>query len=223
MQINLTKLLDFLDNPRYEQRRHASSIVGVIGEDLNAAAYAHYRQGVVRVLEVKITQGNKKGKWLDRWIVDDEAKVLYQCEIKNWSASAIGGQVLPVDAPLERVAEVAEHYRKGLMKLFSSNVIQPNGITKVLLPMRRPEGEEFANCELRPLLIMWMPVTNDFDTLSPLFTINELPFTDNFAELEIFSVSLYLRSLLRQGLTHIELPMPNVAERLTLFEGFMAA
>jgi len=72
MNLNLRNLLTFLDDPKRGDNKHASAITGVIGEDLNAAAFAHFqeRDGLqeVTVSTKSPTPGTRRGKRLDRWI-----------------------------------------------------------------------------------------------------------------------------------------------------------
>ena len=99
MNLNLRNLLTFLDDPKKGDNRHSSAITGVIGEDLNAATFAHYleKDGVWKatVSTDSTTPGTRRGKRLDRWIQarnkNTSEKILYQCEIKNWAASVIAG------------------------------------------------------------------------------------------------------------------------------------
>src|SRR3989344_9968 len=165
MKLNLRNLLTFLDDPKKGDNRHSSAITGVIGEDLNAAAFAHYlgrdEGWEATVSTDSTTPGTKSGKRLDRWIQAHNKKtgevILYQCEIKNWAASAIGGHRLPVDCNEDDVKKVAAHYWKGQLKTFQAPE-HPNNVTKVFMPMRLPE--QYAGSNVEPLLIYWMPVSN---------------------------------------------------------------
>lgn len=99
INVNVGDLLAFFDEEAKGSSRHASAIVGVAGEDLGAALLVDYfrSQGVVaEILPERCTQGTKKGYRLDRWILTHApaGDVLYQVEIKNWSAHAIGGRAL---------------------------------------------------------------------------------------------------------------------------------
>ena len=101
MMFHIPKLLEFLDDQdtnsaidpemKSRNRGNASSIIGLIGEDLNAAAFRHNMNNKPIILGENVVQGFKKGKWLDRWIVDEERKIIYQCEIKNWAGASLGG------------------------------------------------------------------------------------------------------------------------------------
>lgn len=118
MKFQIRKLLTFLDNPQKGDNRHASAITGVIGEDLNAGAFAHYLEKggtyTATVLPESPLPGTRNGQRLDRWIYavnhSERDETLYQCEIKNWAASAIGGRKLAVDCSEEEQKKITDHY-----------------------------------------------------------------------------------------------------------------
>ncbi len=232
MKFNIPKLLQFLDDPdnsvdiepgeKNRNRGHATSIIGLIGEDLNAAVFRHYRDNQVEILQENVVQGFKAGKWLDRWIADHEQKVLYQCEIKNWAGASLGGRTLPVEAAAEAQREIAAYNLSRLTNYFTEDTGHPSNLTKVLLPMRRPSGYE--TYEVRPLLILWMLVTSNPEALTPLshFDTARIPMETAFTELDIFSVSLYLRNILKSGIEIIELATPHIEERMKLMNSFMS-
>jgi len=43
MKLNIKELLDFLDDKKDSQMGDANAIIAVLGEDLNASAYKHFR------------------------------------------------------------------------------------------------------------------------------------------------------------------------------------
>ena len=235
MKINIKKCLDFLDNTPI--RGHTTAIVGMIDEELGACAFKHFieygkkrNKTEVKILLNKetgvplmVTSGRKKGKRLDRWIeVKENGKVsLYQCEIKFWSATAIGGQYLELKADVEEVKRVAErHWERQLATQFSDR-IYPNGVTKVFEKMRTPD-EYSKKVSIRPLLIYWMPVSNHNNT-EPFFEVpvsifNNRAIKTDFKKLKIFSVSLYFRKLQNDGINIINLDMPNSQYRMKILK-----
>src|SRR3989344_1921486 len=96
MKVNIKELVDFFDNKKDSHKGDANAVMSVIGEDLNAYSYKHYidteRKRKVEVLEDSVVQGYRGGKLLDRWILDKKRNTLFQCEIKSWAATAIGGK-----------------------------------------------------------------------------------------------------------------------------------
>ena len=80
--------------------------MGMTGEDLSAAALEHCLEagGASNVnLRTEIVgSGRRSGPRLDRWTeaaLPGDRMVLFQTEIKSWSAHAFGGETLPLDAP----------------------------------------------------------------------------------------------------------------------------
>ncbi len=101
IEFDIEKLIEFYDVKDSNKVKPASSITAVIGEDLVAGLFKHFllsknNNESVRIIE-KIKAAGKKGKMLDRWIVlasEDGKSILYQTEIKNWSAHSLGGEVV---------------------------------------------------------------------------------------------------------------------------------
>jgi len=219
MKLDIKELLDFFDDT--PSKGNASAIVGMLGEDLNAAVYKHFTRNNVEVQGDSVVQGFKGGKNLDRWILDTKKNSLYQVEIKSWSATAIGGRRLKSDAGDEEISRIAKYYWDQQMNSsFSKEKKHPNNVSKVLLKMRPPEKYKTLNVE--PLLIYWMPITSDPNGLNPL---SKLPVTylysvikTDFNELTIFSVSLYLRQLYKKGKGKkvIDLDMPHFKHRMDI-------
>lgn len=232
MKINIIKCLEFLDNPSV--RGHASAIVGMIGEELNACAFKHYidnNGGKAKILcddnskPLCVTPGTSKGKRLDRWIEVDKGgnKTLFQCEIKNWSATAIGGKFLAVDADEEETKKVTNNYWSHQMKTEFSNEKYPSGVTKVFGKMKLPK--EYSKTQ--PLLIYWMPISKS-DRLDPFFNVSIKSFNNSaikteFEKLHIFSVSLYFRKLLKNKIKTINFDMPASEYRIGILKsmGFL--
>src|SRR3989344_7950455 len=228
MRLNIKELLDFFDDKKDSQKGDANALMSILGEDLNASVYRHFREDGVEILNDSVTLDIKKGdgtrgKELDRWMVDMKNGKLYQCEIKNSAATAIGGRSLKSDANDKEVQEVVTyHWNRELKNNFSRNHDHPNYVTKVLLTMRKPE--KFRNLKVEPLLIYWMPITSSKNGLKPLSVLPTNPLhlgiKIKFSRLYIFSVSLYLRSLLRKGRKIIDLEMPNFEHRLKILAKF---
>ena len=92
------------------------------------------------------------------------------------------------------------------------------------MPMRLPE--QYAGSNVEPLLIYWMPVSNSgTGNPEPFFQIpiRELGLPDTFVRapfetLNVFSVSLYLRQLLKSGVGTLSLSLPNAERRIQVLE-----
>lgn len=223
MKINIEETIKFFDDTP-SGGGLASSVVGLIGEDLNAWAFKYFmekeRNAEVKILTNKVTTGSQKGKRLDRWIYIKEKnkEILYQCEIKNWSSTAIGGRHLRLDADLNEKQKVAQYYWNHQLKTELLDKKYPGNVTKVLLDnMKIPDG--YKNIEVKPLIIYWMPISNT-NELRPFFKVSVLSLNNpkiksTFKDLNIFSVSLYLRELLnKSNKKEITIEMPSVKNRL---------
>ena len=224
MKIDIEMAVRFFDDT--PDHGNATSIVGLIGEDLNAQAFKYFleneRHVEANILDIPITTGQQKGKRLDRWIHVKESgkEILYQCEIKNWSSTAIHGRKLKLDADTEETKTVADYYWNLQRRLEFADSKFPNGVTKVFVPMKKPD--EYNNISVRPLLIYWMPISKNKGT-EPFFSalVSELSnekIPPTFAEFDIFSVSLYFRKLLKKGIKSIDLNMPNVEKRMDVLK-----
>lgn len=231
MKLNIKEALNFFDNAK-NSRGHASAVVGIIGEDLNVFAFKHYMKSKgneVEVLNQKdgrpspVTQGKRTGKRLDRWIISEpknDKKLLYQCEIKNWSATAVGGRSLDINAKNDDIREVASHHWRGQLEEFKKTY-KKSTISKVLTPMKVPEEYKSLEDTVRPLLIYWMPILKptikDIKFFFPV-CVSKLPlpinFKKSFKTLYIFSVSIYFRQLISKGKKEINFDSSIVEKRM---------
>jgi len=224
MRINIEEAVEFLDCPPKSDLRQATSIIGLLGEDLNTYAFKHYMENEekakVEVINCPVTTGHQKGNRLDRWICIEKngEKILYQCEIKNWAATAIGGRRLEKNANNDKILEVAEKNWEGQLKESFSDPEYPNGVTKVFKEMKPPE--KYKEVKVEPLLLYWMPISNT-SNLNPFFIVHTSSFNNpnintTFTRLNIFSVSIYLRSLLKKGTKYIEDDILGIERRLDI-------
>ncbi len=211
-------LLEFFDEKPSGSEKHATGIVGIVGEDLNAACFIRYLESNGDSAEVltasgsnqplPVTTGMQKGPRLDRWIKVDwrsGLRSVFQTEIKNWSAHAFGGKRLLLSATPN---EVTNHKQARWDWHWDGARFREASAAKVLVPMKPPAG--FDNERVRPLLIFWEPIGPREQSDDHLFNI-PLPDSEEFPEFWVFSVSSYLRSI---SDARIELNMPNAAHRL---------
>ena len=181
--------------------------------------------------------GRRQGPRLDRWIeadLKDGRRVLFQTEIKSWSAWAIGGKTLPINAPAKVLSNYKDTYWKGQWDSRRRTFKSPN-VAKVLVPMKPPFDQD--DREILPLIIYWAPAgprrsgfKQNQSQGGHLFSISEptcefkfdvprsWPEERGFEELWVFSVSSYLRSLRTAS---VDLPMPNVAARFAILAHMM--
>ncbi len=250
VKINVQELLRYFDEKKPDSSgKRATGVVGIAGEDLNAACFQHYiksKGGVARVLREpesgepsKVTTGKVKGPRLDRWIeVDwaDKSKTVFQTEIKNWSAHAIGGKTLSVAATPSEVANCKHTNWEGRWHDKNHTLVEPR-TAKVLVRMNPPDGVD-KETTIRPLLIFWEAIGPRDQANNHLFCIDaptfnfpfslpstwptpdEFPELWGFPELWVFSVSSYLRSVSDAS---IELDMPDAVARLRILNRLFPA
>ena len=134
---------------------------------------------------------------------------------------------MPVDCSEDELKRAAAHYWKGQMKTFQATE-HPNNVTKIFTPMRLPE--QYAESKVEPLLIYWMAMSNvDDANPEPFFRvpIRDVGLPDSFVRapfetLNIFSVSLYFRRLLKSGMDVLPLTMPDADRSIEVLEDISA-
>ncbi len=227
--IRRSELLRFFDEKPEGSLTHATSIVAVVGEDLNAACFVQYLRdigAVGTILDDSVTTGKTQGPRLDRWIDvrwSDNSRTVFQTEIKSWSAHAIGGKVLSVDASQQVIAEYKQqrwdvHWDEG------KHTLKHDYTGKVLVPMNPPKGVDAR--VIRPLLILWEAIGPSEHSDKHFFSIpnpsndfpgrkESWPTFPGFPELWVFSVSSYMRSSKADTIT---LRMPRAAHRIRILQ-----
>lgn len=229
-KLNVKELLHFFDVAPDDSAGHASALVGIIGEELCTALLQKYFKDKCGYLGVTIlmkngrpatpTLGTKKGQRLDRWLCATNGageKDLYQIEIKNWSAHAIGGKALAIDASHDDLRKISEYYWQ-LIWDSNKNAFRNSNAGKVLTRMRLPQPYEDHKGKVIPLLCFWWYITSSQNkNIEPLFNckLENAPNENGFKEFQIFSVSNYLRLLCTEGINEIDLEMPQAAQRIT--------
>jgi hypothetical protein len=89
--------------------------------------------------------------------------------------------------------------------------------------MKPPKA--YSKIKIEPLLIYWMPISNTGSNNS-FFSVSISELNPNintsFQNLHIFSVSLYLRKLLKEGESYIDLDMPHIEERMKILDRILS-
>ncbi len=217
LQIHIRALLEFFDEETPRSRGHATAIASVCGEDLGCGLLKHCFETHGASVEVRpepVTPDGKKGPRLDRWVrVEGAAElgapdVLFQVEVKMWSAHAIGGKPLSLSATSEEIARYKrERWRQ---EWDDAKGIKKPALAKVLQPMRPPP--DLADIPVRlPLACMWTALHPDGGPAC-LFSV-PLPEeqANHFSHVWFFSMSSYLRSLTEE---RIALAMPDTSTRM---------
>lgn len=227
MKLDIEQALHLFDEKAENNRLkgHATSMVGFLGEDLNAAVFAHYGKSIgvkVKLLPDKVTTGRQKGPRLDRWILWQKSKsVLYQAEIKSWSSWAIGSRPLLLTAKDYEIANAAKKDWERELKedYYKKNI--SGKVSKALKEMVVPK--EFIKTRVEPLVIHWRVINPK--GIEPFFRVHvkqlNIKFKTNFSKINYFSVSLYLRKLLKKRKKYINLEMPNVEKRLKIVKNLL--
>jgi hypothetical protein len=220
MLLNVETVLRFFDERPPGSPGHATAIVAVAGEDMGVGLlcdYLHRRQLQAEVLEGPCTTGKRAGSRLDRWVRASGAgsKTLYQVEVKNWSAHAIGGVPLPINASLEQVAKYKiDHWQDAWDE--SSGTFSHPTLKKVLEQMLPPES-----CDIHEPLVCYWSAMHPTGAEEPLFS---QPLSGRWcAAVWVFSMSSYLRSLYSAGDRRLVIPMPQATARLTWLQQLFPA
>jgi hypothetical protein len=211
-KLNLRELLNFYDYKVPLSKTHASAVNAVLGEDLAIALLVHYLKGdglEVVALDGVCAQGTQRGYRLDKWISVQSAteSVIYQVEIKNWSAHSIGGKTVKLDADEDYMREFRT---KRWLHQFNVDKQVPSQkeTLKVLTKMRVPT--DWSNYKHEALLCFWEPLHHKGE-LEALFEVDVV--SDAFKKLKVFSMSNYVSQLLKITET-LEVELPDADARI---------
>jgi len=209
IRLSIIQAIQFYDAPPKRNRGQTTAITAVIGEDLGAGLLINYyrRQGCqAETLPDNVTPGTNKGSRLDRWVIVTKGKQVthYQVEIKNWGAAAIGGRRIAIDADARTLKQ---HKIERWSKEWNGQGFIKAGVQKVLIPMKPPEGAR----HIEPLVCFW-DAMHPSGGNSPLFSVKLE--NQHFKRVWIFSMSSYLRTLMKSGKTYLQIDAPDIVARL---------
>lgn len=231
LRSNIQETLLFFDVAPPDSRKHATAMVALFGEDLGISLSCRRleeRGDSARVVTrrgspLQPTNGTGHGDRLDRWLLVETAGVrtLYQVEVKNWSAHAIGGMALPIHADQRLLHEYRiERWQRewdaaratfrdsAVAKVFVR--MKPPGHmddeTGRLVPISPPVRSE----EVQPLVCYWWSI-HPSGADEPLFWNPLRQPINGFTGVWVFSMSSYLRSL---NTPETVLEMPSAARRI---------
>lgn len=216
---NIDELIKFYDL-KGENHKHASSVTGLIGEDLITGIFKHYLESQNSNVNVTILPDNpkeEKGRWLDRWIVQEigTKNICFQTEIKNWSAHSLGGVHFEYDPNNPLNFETSDS-DKIFDKTWDDQKFEfkDAAVNKVLKQMKsNAELDSIPNKTIEPLVCFWMPITKS-SVKEPIIELKISNTNTNFDRVTIFSSSIYLRQLRRDGKTKIEIESGQIATRM---------
>jgi hypothetical protein len=127
-------------------------------------------------------------------------------EVKNWSFHGYGGGK-PLDADAK--ADQTREFKKSVWTAYWSEedeAFKDPKLNKVLTRM-----SQFPTKNVKPLACLWAPMHPSGDD-EPFFEMNCK--SENFSSVSIFSVSSYLRNLIRSGQTILDVELPRTEERI---------
>jgi hypothetical protein len=213
VKLRRESLLRLYDTKIDGRGSHISAITGLIGEDLLLALlHAYWRtQGYEsRILEYRCKGKGLRGHRLDAWLLREGngERTLFQTEVKNWAAYSLSERATAINLTSNELAGKAKEQWKYY---FGKPKIPHPGVAKVLTPnLVPPLG--YGTLPVRPLVCFWFVVSQ-----SPPNCYSVQARAGAFAELHVFSGSLFLRGMREE---HIDLTglMPRATERLRLFE-----
>lgn len=222
IQVHRRALLEFFDALPPSSRGHATAVCSVAGEDLGIGLLKHYlerREGAtVTNIGGPVTARTGRGPYLDAWVRVQWAdhRALFQVEVKNWSAHAIGGRKLRLDASPETLAAFkVERWRRVWDDEVQDFVAaRQKDLGKVFQPMSPPAGED---APIEPAICLWDAMHPQGD-VTPWFSV-PVSHEQAFDRLWVFSMSSYLRSLQDERL---ELEMTNTTDRLRWLDTLFA-
>jgi hypothetical protein len=245
VRIDVVKLIEFYDQKVKNIKKPASSISGIIGEDLIAGLFKHYLENQNRgstdeviIIDESIKANGINGKMLDRWILhhtSDGQKIAYQTEIKNWSVHSLGGKTfdqLELKNPLKNILDNAQKNLKKNCLIDKDGKIGfiDKSVGKVLLNMK--PDKRVDNHIIKPLICFWMPICSD-DDIKAFFVKDCSSDTDlnpfynerKFNSVSFFSASIYLRELILKnpGVNDlsIEIYSTNIKQRLDILQSLI--
>ncbi len=135
---------------------------------------------------------------------------MFQTEIKNWSAYAIGARTVGVDSKkFSRIGLL--NWKERFKRLFQR---EKNGESKVFFRMKKPKDFP-ADAKIEPLIIYWFMLSKDGKSSEPFFTVNAA--MKGFKKLNVFSMSNYLRSIKDRELI---LDMPSAERRIAIVKKY---
>jgi len=212
-ELKLRELLNFYDHKVPESKNHASAVTAVLGEDLAITLLIHYLRSEkieVIALDESCTQKTKSGHRLDKWlkVKSPTICVMYQVEIKNWSAHSIGGATVNIGSNEEEMRKFRiQRWRHQFNEV--QQIPSKKETLKVLTKMCIPTG--YSEYEHEALLCFWEPL-HPTGELNALFEVAVQ--SESFKKLTVFSISNYISLLLDKNIETLEVEMPIADARI---------
>ncbi|MCX5791839.1 MAG: hypothetical protein NTY45_06410 [Elusimicrobia bacterium] len=203
LKIKTREIIEFYDHCSLINKEDSNTVSVLAGEDLGLALLCHYFRSMgnqAAIVSHKCKGSGNNGHRLDAWVsrITGNNKILYQVEIKNWSAHSLNSQPLDIAVSPQ---EVQDYKIKRWNTQWVNGDFREVAVRKVLELMGPPQG--YTAWPVLPLVCYWYPIHptggQDFFFTQP---ITGQP----FPSVEIFSMSAYLRSLTAEELTLPDMP-----------------
>ncbi len=226
MRIDIIKLLDFYDQYRDVRARHVAAINGFLGDELILAFFSHYMASAGKTVTVTshTPVATETRQRLSRWLIVSGGSndFLYQTLVRNWSVYSTGvPRTLRRDMDIRALRSWSRAMFGREWNTLARTFKDQTNVGKVMLPMGLPDNYQEESPQVRPLVCYWYPISNSLSSnrLQFFFTLKNR--RGEFREVDIFSTSLYARSLLRSGVGHVDLDLGHVNTTLDLLRSFM--
>ncbi len=212
MKINLLNLVNFYDVDPHV-RLHSNAIKTLAGEELCLSLLCQYFKSLPSTTSAGLLpeRATGDGAWLDAWLkvrLQNQSEIYYQVEVKNWSFHGYGGgKPLGVSEAIEKTKEFKKNVWRGYWKE-EEQVFKDPKLNKVLAKMNQFEGKDVV-----PLACLWAPMHPE-GADSPFFDMKCQ--SAKFKSVSVFSVSAYLRNLIRSGLRELDIDLPRTQARIQL-------
>ena len=215
-KLNLRELVNFYDYGIASSKKHATAVNAMMGEELGVSMMLQYFKNMgeqIEALPGGCNQGTQKGHRLDKWLVQKkpDGVLLYQVEIKNWSAHSIGG----TRAAKEWGPDKWTEYRKTVWgrRFKPDGVLRDPEARKVLTPMK--PLPKFEQAVIEPVICFWEGMHPKGE--SEVFF--DVPVTgEKFDKLFVFSMSNFVHQLIAGGTVFLDVDMPYAAARKVWIE-----
>jgi hypothetical protein len=152
-------------------------------------------------------------RYLDAWLVLDDTNLI-AVECKHITSSSLGRRTVGAD--------IAQYAQTEWQRLHQDHLDTDTwtGTSKIGLPLRPPRpGLDGPMTNLRRVLAIWTPISVDgHSNFSPTSTTSPVDGAWQQVPVEVFSGSLYARTLLDQGRDHVEATVSQMEIALDALE-----
>lgn len=210
LTVDLPKLVEFFDVDR-DVKSHASSVKGVMAEELILGLAMHCLASKFDHVERLDCAATTKGNWLDAWLrckTAGQADIYYQTEVKSWSFHGYTrGAALPLEVTTE---QYLSHSRNAWNDYWDSAAerFKAKQLDKVLKRM-----DQFPKERVEPFACVWASIHPS--GAQTAFFIHPRQ-KSGFSSVTVFSASAYVRGLIARGVHQLPLHLDRTERRLQI-------